>query len=255
MGISAVVIAKNEEKQIRDCLDTLKWADEIIVLDDCSTDRTAEIAKSMGAKVYERKMDIEGKQRNYAYSLASHEWILSVDCDERVTEELAEEIKKLINPGPEENVFSVPIKTFIGKRWIRYAGYYPGRKDRLFRKGKFRYDENQGVHPRVYYEGKSGKLKNDILHYSYGSFSDFINKLNRETVLESQKWIEDGRKVSFLKISRKCIDRFIKAYFLKKGYKDGFLGFMFSFFHSLYQILSYAAYWERKNNVIAEEER
>jgi glycosyltransferase involved in cell wall biosynthesis len=244
--LSIVIIAKNEETKIRECLESAKWADEIVVVDDCSTDRTVEIAKEYTKSIYERKMDIEGKHRNFAYSKSQHEWVLSLDCDERITPSLATEIRDILAKDTEYTAFAIPIKSYLGKRWIRYAGYYPASKTRLFKKNAFRYEE-ASVHPRIIMEGKCGDLQGDILHYSYKNFTDVITKLNRETALEAQKWVNDGRKVSFLKILRKFVDRFLKFYFLRKGYKDGVLGFMFSFFHSLYQLLSYAKYWELTN--------
>lgn len=247
--ISVVIIAKNEEQNIRPCIESALWADEIVVVDDKSTDNTVVIAKELGAVIYEREMDYEGRHRNYAYSLAKSEWVLSLDADERVTEELAKEIRSTIDSNPENNVFCIPIKAYIGKHWIKYAGYYPAHKDRLFRKGKFRYDEEAGVHPRVFYEGKSGTLHGDIIHYSYDSFFEVINKLNRETTLEAQKWVNDGRKVSMLRVLRKCTSRFLKFYWQKGGYKGGFLGFMFSLFHVLYQLFSYAHYWDLQQTV------
>ena len=243
--VSIVIIAKNEEKQIRECLDSARWADEIVVLDDCSADTTKEIAREYGCNVFERKMDIEGRQRNYAYSKAAGEWVLSLDCDERITPALAEEIRSRLETNKEYNAFSIPVKAFMGRHWIQYAGYYPARKLRLFKKGTFRYEETK-VHPKALLEGKCGQLNNDILHYSYENFTDVVRKLNRETSLEAEKWITDGRKVKGMKIVRKFFDRFIKFYFIKKGYKDGVIGAMFSFFHSLYQILAYAKYWEMK---------
>jgi len=244
--VSVVIIAKNEERRIPACLESVAWADEVVVVDDCSTDRTVEIAKKRGAKVVERKMDIEGKHRNYAYSLASGDWVLSIDCDERVTPELAKEIRDVLAQNTQYAAYAIPIKTFLGTRWVRYAGYYPARKTRLFRKGTFRYEE-ASVHPRIFLDGKCGDLNGDILHYSYETFFDVINKLNRESRLEAEKWIKDGRKANAAKTLRKFVDRFLKFYFLRKGYKDGFLGFMFSFFHSLYQLFSYAHYWDMKN--------
>jgi glycosyltransferase involved in cell wall biosynthesis len=243
--ISVAIIARNEEKQIRECLESVKWADEIIVLDDESSDNTVKIAKEYTDKVFKRKLDIEGRHRNFAYSKATHEWVLSIDCDERVTPELADEIRSTLASNPQHNAFSIPIKAFMGKHWIRYAGYYPARKLRLFKKDKFKYEEAK-VHPRAILEGTCGQLNGDIVHYSYQNFFDVINKLNRDTNLEAEKWITDGRKVKGWQIFRKFFDRFFKFYIGKKGYKDGVLGIMFSFFHSLYQILAYAKYWEMK---------
>jgi len=195
-------------------------------------------------------MDIEGKHRNFAYSLAKNQWVLSLDADERVSPELAKEIREIIANSQSTNgnsAYSIPIRTYIGNLWIQGAGYYPAPKLRLFLKDKFRYEEAR-VHPRVFLDGKCGALKGDIFHYSCNNFTEFLSKLNRETALEADKWIQDGRKVKLLNILRKTIDRFLKNYFLKKGYKHGFSGFLMSYFHSLYQLLSYAKYWEKKRN-------
>ncbi len=244
--VSICIIAKNEEKRLPDCLASVRWADEVIVLDDESTDKTQEVARSFGAKVAFRKMDIEGRQRNFAYAQAKNSWVLSLDADERVTPQLAEEIKKAVASSNGYAAFSIPIKTFIGKNWIQGAGYYPAPKVRLFLKDKFKYEE-ASVHPRMILDGKCGSIKGDILHYSCQNFGQFLGKLNRETELEAQKWIRDGRKVSLPNILRKTIDRFLKNYFIKGGFKHGFPGFLMSYFHSFYQLMSYARYWEIKN--------
>lgn len=249
--VSVVIIAKNEEKRLEDCLKSADWASEIVVLDDMSTDRTVEIAKRYTDKVFQRKMDIEGKHRNYAYGLASQDWVLSLDADERVTPELAEEITRVTTSGTNQYVcHAIPIKTFIGKKWIQGAGYYPAAKTRLFRKGKFRYEEAR-VHPAVIYDGACGQLKGDILHYSCENLEQWITKFNRETTLEADKWIHDGRKVSLARTLRKTADRFLKNYFLKEGWKYGFMGYVMSVFHGLYQLITYAKYREMK----AENER
>jgi glycosyltransferase involved in cell wall biosynthesis len=244
--VSVCIIAKNEEKRLEDCLKSAAWAKEIVILDDMSTDRTVELAKKYTDKVFQRAMDIEGRQRNFAYDKASQEWVLSLDADERVSPELAEEIAKTIAADKGEYIcYSIPIKTFIGDEWIQGAGYYPAAKTRLFRKGKFRYEEAR-VHPRVIYDGKCGHLKGDILHYSCQTLEQWIGKFNRETTLEADKWIKDGRKVKLATQMRKTFDRFFKNYFLKEGWKHGFMGFLMSVFHGLYQLFSYAKYREMK---------
>jgi glycosyltransferase involved in cell wall biosynthesis len=243
-----VVIAKNEEARLEECLKSVSsWAGEIVVLDDMSTDRTVEIARRYTDKVFQRAMDIEGRQRNYAYSKASQPWVLSLDADERVTPELACEIAGVTSQeNVAYNVYAIPIKTFIGKKWIKGAGYYPASKARLFRKGVFRYEEAR-VHPRVLYEGGCGQLKGDILHYSCENLEQWIHKFNRETTLEAEKWLEDGRKVTLALSLRKTCDRFLKNYFLKKGWQNGFMGFLMSVFHGLYQLFAYAKYREAIN--------
>ena len=243
--VSVVIIAKNEEKRIEDCLKSAAWAEEIVVLDDMSTDKTREIALQYGCKVFQRAMDIEGRQRNYAYDQATQPWVLSLDADERITPELAKEITEILASNPSPICFSIPIKTFIAGEWIQGAGYYPAAKTRLFRKGQFKYEEAR-AHPRVIYQGTCGHLKKDILHYSCQTLEHWISKFNRETTLEADKWIQDGRKVSLANSLRKTFDRFFKNYFLKEGWKHGFMGFLMSSFHGLYQLFSYAKYREMK---------
>ncbi len=243
--VSVVVLAKNEEKRLEDCLKSASWASEIIVLDDMSTDKTVDIARRYTDKVSQRSMDIEGRQRNHAYSLATQPWVLSLDADERVTPELAEEIRQATSQTSGPACYAIPIKTFIGREWIRGAGYYPAAKTRLFQKGKFRYEEAR-VHPRAIYEGSCGILKGDILHYSCENLEQWIGKFNRETTLEAEKWVQDGRKVTPANTLRKTADRFLKNYFLKEGWRYGFQGFLMSVFHGLYQLLTYAKYREMK---------
>ena len=244
--ISIVIITKNEEKNLSACLESVQWAKEIIVVDGKSADRTAEVAKSSGAKVMVREMDVEGRHRNFAYAQATQEWVLSLDADERVSPELANELKEIVvqNDGG-ISAYSIPVKTYIGTRWIRSAGYYPARKLRLHRRGKFRYEES-GVHPRAFLDGKEQNLNGDIIHYGYRNFSHMIEKMNHQTTLEAEKWVSENRQVSFLKIIYKMCDRFLRNYIGKKGYSDGFMGFFMSIFHALYQLFTYAKYWEIK---------
>lgn len=250
VSVSVVMIAKNEEKRLPECLQSISWAKEVIVIDDESRDRTGEIARAAGAKVFKRVMDIEGRQRNFGFGLAAEPWILSLDCDERVTPELSEEIKRAAeDPHPPADLvgYAIPIRTFIGSRWVRGAGYYPARKTRFFRKGRFRYEE-AGVHPRALYEGRVLEFNGDILHYSCANLAEFVRKFNRETTLEAEKWLSDGRNVSLPNALRKTVDRFLKNYFLKNGWRDGFMGYVMSLFHGYYQLLTYAKYREMKES-------
>src|SRR3989338_6940893 len=247
--VSVVVITKNESSRVSDCLKSVDWAKEIIVLDDFSTDNTAEVAKRFTDKVYQRAMDIEGKHRNYAYGLASYEWVLSLDADERVTPALRDEIMHLLAGHPSCNGYTIPRKNFMGDVWVRYGGMYPSAQLRLFRKGEFRYDEQAEVHPQAYMKGPRGALKNDILHYTYRDFTDAIAKLDRQTDLEAKKWFREKRKVGVFSIIRKTIDRFWRSYFSKKGYKDGVIGLFLAVNSGMYQFLSFAKYWELKKNL------
>jgi len=241
--LSVVIITKNEEKNIEDCLKSVSWADEAIVVDDFSSDRTLEIAKRYTDKIFQRKMDVEGTHRNWAYAKAKHEWVLSLDADETTTPELGEEIGGMINRGTEFTGFAIPLRNYIGSYWVKHGGWYPAGKLRLFKRDKFKYEE-VGVHPRAILDGKWSCLKSDIVHKGYPDFGHFLESLNRQTTEEAKKWVQDGRKMSFGIARGKAFSRFIKGYWVKKGHKDGFIGFMVAFFAALYQIMSYAKYWE-----------
>jgi len=247
--LSVVVIAKNEEANIKDCLESVKWADEIIVVDDNSTDNTVEIAQKYTDIIFQKKMDIEGRHRNWAYGQARNSWVLSLDADERVTPELKEEIIEAIsNPG-EAKGFTIPRRNYIGDYWVKYGGWYPSPQLKLFKKEDFSWEEVE-VHPRAYLQGPSRGLKADIIHYSYKDFGNFLDKMNKQTTLEAVKWVKDKRRMGLGRALRRAIDRFLRAFLRKKGYKDGIVGFILAIFGGLYQILSYAKYWELKRRRI-----
>ena len=245
--ISVVVITKNEEGNIADCLKSASWADEIVVLDDASADNTVNIAKQFTDKVFSRKMDIEGRHRNYAYSLAKNNWVLSLDADERVSPELAEEVTNLLKSEMKDKAYTIPIRSYIGKRWIKHAGWYPAGKVRMFDKRSFKYEEAE-VHPRVFIDGSCGHLAKDIVHYSYRDWHDFFVSINNQTTLEARKWFKERRSVNFIKMYRKSLSRFLKAYVQKGGCKDGLLGFTISWAGGLYQFMSYVKYKEMLAN-------
>jgi len=252
LPLSVIILAKDEEARIPDCIKSVQgWAGEIVVIDDESRDKTKEISESLGARVIVRKMDIEGRHRNWSYGEAKNEWILSLDADERPTEGLKREIKDKIFSNPEENVFAIPRRNFIGDYWIKGGGQYPASQIKLFRKGKFKWEEVE-VHPVSMTTGARGSLVNDLIHYTYRDWADFIKKLNRQTTLEAIKWyklsLDDPKKAAWKMNTAHAIwrvfDRFRRTYIAKKGYKDGFIGFMIAYFSSLYQIVSYAKYRE-----------
>ncbi|MDO8581019.1 MAG: glycosyltransferase family 2 protein [Candidatus Omnitrophota bacterium] len=246
--VSVVIITKNEEKNIDVCLRSVAgWADEIIVVDDESTDRTVELAKRFGVKLFTRKMENEGRHRNWAYAQAKNTWVLSLDADEEVLPELREEITVLLSGQPKFPAYTIPRRNYIGNYWVKYGGQYPASQLRLFLKDQFRYEEVE-VHPRVFLDGDTGHLPQgkDIVHKSYRDFSHFLAKLNGQTTLEATKWIKTGRQMSFGRALWRTSDRFFRLLLRKKAYKDGFIGFMFAVFAGLYQIMSYAKYWEMK---------
>lgn len=239
--LSVVVLTKNEADNIKECLESVRgWADEILVVDDLSTDTTIETAQSLADKILIKKMEVEGAHRNWAYAQARNSWVLSLDADEKVTPELREEISKSIT-NTDFVCFSIPLRNYIGGYWVRYGGWYPAGKVRLFRKEKFKYEEVV-VHPRIEVDGKCGHLTRDIIHKGYPDFEHFLASLNRQTTLEAKKWITTGRRMGGGRIAWRATDRFFRRFIGKKGWRDGFIGFMVAFFDTLYQIVSYAKY-------------
>lgn len=241
--ITVVVITYNEEHNIEECLKSVAdWADEIVIVDDESTDRTVELAKKYTDKIFTRKMDNEGRHRNWAYAKATNDWVLSLDADERASEELKKEINEKIS-NPDFQGYAIPRRNYIGDYWVKYGGQYPANQLKMFKKDHFKYEEVE-VHPRILFNGKESPMTGDIIHYSYRDFGHFLQKLNGQTTLEAKKWAQSDKKMKLGKALWRAFDRFPRTYIRKKGYKDGFIGFMMSYFASLYQIISYAKYWE-----------
>lgn len=244
INLSVVILTKNEEKNIEECLKSVAgWADEIIVVDDESIDKTREICSKFAHKILVRHMDIEGRHRNFAYAQAKNLWVLSLDADERATEELKKEIEDALNTETKYNGFTIPRRNYIGDYWVRYGGWYPSPQLKLFRKDKFRYEE-AGVHPRAFMGDPCGHLKSDIIHYSYKNIEDFLGKLNNQTSREAQKWYGQNKPMRLGRFIWRTYDRFFRSYFGKRGYKDGFIGFVIAYFAGLYQFLSYLKYRE-----------
>ena len=250
--LSVVILAKNEEKRIGDAIrSVLDIADEVIVIDDSSTDKTKEVSEKIGAKVIVKKMEIEGKHRNWGYAQAKNSWVLSIDADERLTEELKNEIVELISGKPEFNAYTLRRRNFIDDYWIKWGGMYPSPQLKLFRKEKFKWEEVE-VHPRAFLDGECGHLTKDLIHYTYRNWGDFLSKLNSQTTLEAKKWyklsLENPKKARYkMNVPHalwRVMDRFVRTYVRKKGYREGFIGFMVAYYASLYQIMSYAKYRE-----------
>lgn len=243
IALSVVILTKNEESRIFKCLESVLWADEIIVVDDESTDKTLDIVKKYTEKVFVRKMDVEGRHRNWAYTKAKNLWVLSLDADELVTCELKEEIAKVLGGKVEENGFTIPRRNYIGDYWVKHGGWYPSPQLKLFRKDKFKYEE-VAVHPRAFMPDPCGHLKGDIIHYSYRNIEDFLNKLNNQTTREAEKWFLQNKPMTFGRFLYRTIDRSLRTYIGRKGYKDGSIGLTIAFFAGLYQFVSYLKYKE-----------
>ena len=245
--LSVVILTKNEASRLRPCIESVRWAGDILVIDDESTDETVPLAESLGARVLRRKMEIEGRHRNWAYTQAAHEWVLSLDADERVTPELAAEITGLIANGAPCDVYAVPRRNYIGERWIKHGGWYPSAQVKMFKRSVFRWEETT-VHPRAFSDRPCGQLRHDLLHFSYRDERDFIAKQDRHTTLEAQKWIADGRRMTRGRALWRAVDRFVRGYLFKQGFRDGRLGLFVAVMAWNYQWLSYVKYAQLKRD-------
>jgi len=247
LPISVVIITRNVQNNIEGCLESVKWADEIVVVDNHSTDNTLEIAHRFTRSIYTDTWDMEGTIRNRAYQKAKNEWVLTLDPDERVSEELKNQIADFFKNGTEFDAYSVSMKSmFARKYWIKYGGWYPASRVKIFKKSKFRYEEAE-IHPRAFLDGKEGRLSGDIIHFCYDDFEQVAAKMNAQSTLEAKKWLRDKRKMNFgIAFIRVC-SRFFKMYLQKQGFKDGLIGFMMAWQWATYQFLSYVKYWQMKN--------
>jgi len=239
--LSVVIITLNEEANIKDCLESVKWADEIIVADSCSQDKTVEIAKEYTSKVYQHKFLGDGPMKNFGIQNTSGEWILVIDADERVTPELRAEIEEALK-SPQCDGYYIPFKVYFLDKWIKHCGWWPDYHLRLFRKDRGRYDEHL-AHANVVIRGKTGKLKNPFLHFTCNDLSEYVNKINSHTNLIAK---EENLRVSVLKSFSHAWARFFTTYFIKAGFLDGKEGFIISALLSYYALIKYLKLWEKQ---------
>lgn len=228
MRLSVIIITKNEEAAIERCLESVAWADEIIVLDSGSSDRTVEICLARGAKVtMTGDWPGFGPQKNYALSQVTGDWVFSLDADEWVSPPLAEEIRKRINEPDSLAGFEVPrLSSFCG-RFMRHAGWWPDHVLRLFRSGQARFSEDQ-LHERVIADGPVGRLSGILLHESFSDLEDVLNKLNRYSTVGAAMLREKGRQGGLAAALGHGMWTFLKTYIFQAGFLDGREGFMLS---------------------------
>lgn len=249
--ISAAVATFNEEENIIDCIESLKKvASEIVIVDGTSTDRTAELAKKMGAKVIKTtNKPMFHINKNLAINNCTGDWILLVDADERISDELAEEIKKTVKANPKESGFWINRRNWFLGGFLTKGGAYPDSVIRLFRRGKGKLPE-VSVHEQVKIDGKVGHLKNDILHFADPDFERYLKRAIRYTDLtaEELKGKNPGRglvQIVYYMILKPLIT-FLNIYIRNRGYVDGFRGFIWALFSGAHHFYAYVKYWHQK---------
>jgi glycosyltransferase involved in cell wall biosynthesis len=238
--VSAVVITRNEEANIEAALLSLEGiASEIVVVDSRSTDRTVKLARKYTDRVVERTWTNFADQKNFGNDQASHPWILSLDADERLSPELREELKAMLEGEPECAAFSMPRRVFYLGRWIKHSGWYPDRKVRLFRKERAHW-EGAYVHESLVVDGEVRNLKGDIHHYTYRNIADHLARINRFSDLGAQKLYADKKKCRWYHLLLQPFGRFLKSYLLKRGFLDGFAGLVVSVLNGYSIFVRYA---------------
>ncbi len=223
--LSAIIITKNEEANIERCLRSVSWVDEIVIVDTESTDSTLEIARNFDARVYRPEWKGFGPAKQYALDKATGEWVLSIDADEEVSFTLKNEIRQLLESEPECCGYYIPRKTRFLDRWILHSGWYPDYVLRLFKKSSGRFTLAL-VHEKVEVTGPTGRLHNPLMHYSYPTLEDYMHKLDHYSTLGAREMFEAGKRFHGYHLIVKPIMAFIKKLIFKKGWRDGWEGFM-----------------------------
>lgn len=241
--VSACIITKDEEDRLPDCLASLDWCDEILVVDSHSSDRTRELAAAHGARVIERDWPGHVAQKNCAVREARHDWVFCIDADERVSKELAQEIEARRAVGfADLSGFSVPrVSSYLG-RWIRHGTWYPDRKLRLFdrRRGGF---SGRDPHDRVEVEGRVEALSGELQHYPYRSFADHLATIDRYSTITAEGLHEEGRRARLTDLVLRPPLRFLGFYVLRRGFLDGWRGLLLAYLAAHYVRLRYAKLW------------
>lgn len=244
MSISISIICYNEEKKIRRCLESVKWADEIVILDSYSTDNTLNICREYTGKIFQHKFDGHIQQKNRAIDLCSNDWIFCIDADEVVSDELRNSIQNL-DPGKNDikGYYAARRVFYIGK-WINHGGWYPDLKVRLINKNSGRWG---GINPHdeLKVNGKTAELNGDLLHYSYENIFAHINQVNKFTDIISEEYKKLGKKPSVLNLTLRPFYKFIKMYFIKLGFLDGTRGFIIACIGAFYVFMKFVKLYEK----------
>jgi glycosyltransferase involved in cell wall biosynthesis len=242
-NLSVTIITLNEADHIAAAIDSASWADEIIVVDSGSTDGTLDLARAKGATVTTRPWSGYVDQKNYAAGLARHEWIFSLDADERIPAPLATEIRELLAREPSLRGYRVPRVTFHLGRWMRTTDFYPDFQTRLYDRRAARW-QGRHVHESVAVDGAVGRLKNELQHYSYRDLRDQLERINQYSMLAARQMHEAGRRANALDLILHPPAAFLRNYVLRRGFLDGMAGLTLSAMNAYSVFLKFAKLWE-----------
>ncbi len=243
--ISAVVLSYNNEKEIERCLNSLSWADEIIVIDSFSTDNTARISRSKGAKVFQYAFSTFGKLRNLGLLHASCPWIFSLDTDEVATPEAIQEVKDIASDSEAKDIYFIPRLNTVFGRQLKYGGWFPDyRQPQFFKKQALTYHEQDDVHEGFELHGSVGYLKNYIEQFPFDNLDHYLKKMERYSSLMAKRMVKEGKSFSPSQLIVRPAFTFFKRYILRGGFLDGFQGFLLAKLYSYYTFQKYAKFWE-----------
>jgi glycosyltransferase involved in cell wall biosynthesis len=245
-SLSVTVITKDEGAHIDACLESVAWADERLVIDCGSRDDTVARAQQAGARVIEKDWPGYAAQKNIAAAEASHDWILSLDADERVTQALAEEIRQRLSSPPEQAGFRMPRVTFHLGRWIRTTDWYPDPQLRLYDRRRARWQARR-VHESVTADGAVGSLTEDLQHFAYRDIAHHVQTMDRYTTLAADDMFDTGRRASVLDLIAHPPAAFLRNYLLRRGVMDGSAGLIISAMNAHYVFLKFAKLWAKAN--------
>jgi len=249
-SLSAVILTLNEEKHLADCLASIGWADEVLVLDAFSNDQTLEIARTCGARIGQRAFENYAAQRDAALALARCDWVLFVDADERVSDELKLEIQELLSAGarPSPAVgFWIPRQNYIFGAWIKHTGWYPDRQLRLMQRARAQYDPSRPVHERVRLDGEAGTLRGHLIHVNYERVGEFIHKQNHYARHAAQELFAEGVRARPHNFVLQPLREFRRRLVALQGWRDGWRGWLLSALMAWYTFEVYRILREAHN--------
>jgi glycosyltransferase involved in cell wall biosynthesis len=247
--VSAVLVCYDEEENVERCLQSLAWAEEIIVVDSFSRDRTVELCRKYTNRIFQREWSGMVEQRAYAVSLARNEWVFAIDADELVTERLRDEILTRLSEDKDKNSgYYIKRHSYYLGKWINHGGWYPDFKLRLFRKAKV-YVGGENPHDKCFVHGKTAKLRSEMIHYPYKSISRQLRTIDTYSDTVSERLFKEESGFFLVKVFFKPPVKFLETYIYKLGFLDGSPGFVISVLSSYYVFMKYAKLWEKRNAV------